>query len=270
MENVKALFIVLAVIVFALIITYISYGTIGYSPKEEIRPLGEHFVKFAYNEENKVWWAASPETITAALWDYRGLDTVYETTVFYLAVIGCLTVFRLKKPSLLREFEEKNGAELTVIVKVVTSIITAAILLISIDIALHGHITPGGGFQAGSAFAVAPLLLIAVFSRNFLEKLGFKINVSHVLRSLGLLIIAFVAILPPLLSGFILQNQPKPWATFTGYPANIGPFELGGSLFYLDIGEYLNVAMGFLAIFLLISMPEKVFRKDIEGVESGA
>jgi len=270
MESVKALFIVLMVIAFALVITYISYGTIGYSPKEEIRPLGEHFVKFTFNEEEKTWWAASPETITAALWDYRGLDTVYETTVFYLAVIGCLAIFRLRKPSFLRELEEKGGVELTVIVKVVTSIIVAAILLISIDIALHGHITPGGGFQAGSAFAVAPLLLIAAFSRSFLEKLGFKINISHTLRTLGLLIIAFVAILPPLLSGFILQNQPKPWAAFPGYPVKLGPFELGGSLFYLDIGEYLNVAMGFLAIFLLISLPESVFKKDMEGVESGA
>lgn len=267
MKEVKVIFVFLATMALALIVTYIGYGTLGYSPSENIRDLGVFFLRESYNIFDKTWWAASPEVITAALWDYRGLDTVYETTVFYLAVIGCVTVFRLLKPKLMELKPETKEYSLTLIVRVVTKIIMAAIILISLDIALHGHLTPGGGFQAGSAFAIVPLLAIAAFSRYFIEDLGFKINPSHIFRSLGLLIIASVAIIPFLYLGFILQNQPKPWSPYPGYPIMLGPIELSGSLFPLDIGEFLNVSMGFLAIFLFLSLPERVFKKDLEGVE---
>ena len=268
MKGVKMLFIPLMGLVVILIVLILSYGTLGYSPTEYIRSLGEFLLRQSFNVFEKEWWAGSPEVITATLWDYRGLDTVYETTVFYLAVIGCVSVFRLLQPKLAEIIKGKEEYALTVIVRVATKIVLAVIILISINIALHGHITPGGGFQAGSAFAIAPLLAIAAFSRYFVEKMGLKINLSHVLRSLGLIIIALVALLPLIYFGYLLQNQAKPWSPFPGYPIEVSFLELSGSLFYFDIGEYLNVAMGFLAIFILLSLPERIFKKDMEVVKS--
>jgi len=263
MKAVKIPFIIFMSLVIILLILFLSYGTVGYSPKEAIRSLGEFFLRESYNLYERTWWAASPEVVNAALWDYRGLDTVYETTVFYLAVIGCVTVFRL-----LKEYPSKAGKKpyaLTVIVRTVSKIIFAAIILISAVIAFHGHVTPGGGFQAGSAFAIAPLMIIAAFSREFVEKLGLKIDLSHALKSVALLGITIIALIPLFYLGFILQNQYKPWGFFPGFPVGGVLTLVSGTIFPLNAAEFINIAMGFLTIFLIISIPEHVFKKEIKG-----
>ncbi|NJE79722.1 sodium:proton antiporter, partial [Thermococcus sp. GR4] len=83
-----------------------------------------------------------PEVVTSILWDYRGIDTLFETAVFFLAIIGSLTVFRLTKE---QEKEVKKAestpTELTPIVKDVTKVIVVMILAVSASIALHGHLT---------------------------------------------------------------------------------------------------------------------------------
>jgi len=263
MRSVKIGFILLASIAFLLVLIFIGYGALGFSPKESIRSLGEFILKESYNIYDRKWWAASPEAVNAALWDYRGLDTVYETTVFYLAVIGCVTVFRLSGKHETKGKREEKGYALTVVVRTVSKIIFAAIILIAAVIALHGHVTPGGGFQAGSAFAIAPLMLIAAFSRELVEKLGLKVELSHALKSVALLTIALIALVPLAYSGFILQNQFKPWSTFPGFPVGSTAALISGTIFPLNVAEFLNVAMGFLTIFLIISLPEHVFKKEI-------
>ncbi|NJE47961.1 sodium:proton antiporter, partial [Thermococcus sp. GR7] len=108
----------------------------------------------------------SPEVVTSILWDYRGIDTLFETAVFFLAIIGSLTVFRLTKEQEKEVKTEPTQVEpLPLPIRTVTKVIVAMILAVSASIALHGHLTPGGGFQGGSALAVAPLLIIAAYSK---------------------------------------------------------------------------------------------------------
>ena len=221
-------------------------------PQTELRPLGEFYLKNSYFGE---YSAKSPEVVTSILWDYRGVDTLFETSVFFLAIIGSLTVFRLNK----REEPMQEPTDgLTLVVKSVTKIIVAMILAVSASIALHGHLTPGGGFQGGSALAVAPLLIIAAYSKYALEEHGLDKTRALILRSIGLLGIALVALVPLLTGGFIMQNQPI-------FPAEIKGQLVSGSLIYYNLFEFLAVGGGFTAVFLLLAIPEKVF-KEILGV----
>ena len=163
-------------------------------PSTEIRSLAKFYLENCFNIFNASVWAASPEAVTSLLWDYRGIDTYYETSVFFLAVISGVALFRIAEAKLKEKREgEKGDRGLSIIVKTSTRIIFPLILMVSASVAFHGHLTPGGGFQAGSILAVGPLLLIASLSRHYLEE-RLKLNESGclILRSVGLILIFLV------------------------------------------------------------------------------
>lgn len=263
----------------------LALGVVGPIPLTNIRPLGLFYALFMANRNVVLkdlypfvtqpinFWAASTEAITAILWDYRGLDTLFETSVFFFAIIGSLAVFRLSKGVEVKEVEQsshrqsipKQSLGLSLIVRTVTKIIFIVITVVSAAIALHGQLTPGGGFQGGSALAVAPLLAIAALSRFYIEEIGLKKNTMLLIRTTGLLIIALLAIIPLVLglgrwTAYIMENQPKSWAEYIGFPAQ-GLGVLLGSLVYYNIAELLAVGAGFTIIFILLALPEDIFKK---------
>lgn len=89
--------IVAASIIVILSYVLVSFFVISIPPQETNRWLANWFLTSTYNWENKEWWSGSPEVVTSILWDYRGLDTVYETSVFFFAIIGGLMLVRSVK-----------------------------------------------------------------------------------------------------------------------------------------------------------------------------
>jgi len=246
------------------VVAIVLLGATAYTPSREIRPLAKFYLEYCMNVFNKDWWAASPEAVTSMLWDYRGIDTYYETSVFFLAIISGVALFRIVEVKLGAE-GKKEGKELglSLIVKTSTRIVFPLILIVAVSVALHGHLTPGGGFQAGSILAVGPLLLIAAFSRHFLgNRLRLSEDKCLTLRSIGLILIVLVIALP-LIAGAValMQNQPKPWSPTSPFPAYVGPLWISGSLFFLNVAEFLAVGAGFTLLFLLLSIPEEDFRR---------
>ncbi len=292
-RNLVIISITLTSIVLGLII---SLGVLGPIPLTNIRPLGLLYALFMANKNITIemfplianpssFWAASTEAITAILWDYRGLDTLFETSVFFFAIIGSIALFRFTEKEEHEIKKETRGSStnmdkskdlgLSLITKTITKIIFFVIVVVSAAIALHGQLTPGGGFQGGSALAVAPLLAIAALSRFYLDDIGFKKNTMLLLRTIGLLIIALLAIIPVIAGigtwqAYVMQNQPKEWATLQLFPPR-GLGVLLGSLVYYNIAELLAVGAGFTIIFILLSIPEEFYKKIIEreGEEHG-
>ena len=58
---------------------------------------------------------------------------------------------------------------MTPIVKTVTSLVSAFILLYGIYIVLYGHLTPGGGFAGGVILACCFILLLLAFGKSFVD-----------------------------------------------------------------------------------------------------
>lgn len=257
MNSIPKYLIMFLLIAFVLFTVYfIIEGVLGGSPKQVIRGLGQFYVDNTYNLYDKTWWTGSPEAITAILWDYRGLDTVFETTVLYLAIIGCMILAYKPLDRLIKGYvSEAHG--LTVIVKTAVKIVVVLIVLISMNLALRGYISPGGGFAGGSAYAVAPLLIIAGYSIHYLLSIGYRLEKAAVLRSIGLLVLVIVAVAPLAYTGYILQNQVKMYSSFPGYPVNIGPLYVGGTLLLMNLGEFLIVAMEFIIVFIIISLHKR-------------
>ena len=198
--------------------------------------------------QGSLLYTGSPEIVTSVLWDQRGIDTYYETTVLFLAIIGTLYIFAERiKPS-------EPSKEMTVIVKLIAKVVAPIIMIVSISVALHGHLTPGGGFQGGSIFVVAPLILLAAMGGSKLIKLGFKKDSLLSLRLTGLILIAFIGISTLIIGfmkgvmGYLFLNQPKTYVPL-GYADVIyapwGEIVIAGTLILLNLMEFLAVSAGF-------------------------
>jgi len=247
-------------------------GGLGEMPAEKLRLLAQVFIYTSYNQFHevvrKLFTAASPETVTAIVWDFRGLDTFFETAVMYLAIVGAIALYRgvALKP---RPVTEDSG--MSIIAKTVLRITAPAIIAVAASIALHGHLTPGGGFQGGSTAAVAAVMLLFIFSSTALIQLmGYKKAVA--LRSVGLLGIFLTAVSTLLIGlavgspAYIFQNQPKVGSPI-GLPASVGSALISGTLWFFNLSEFLAVFAGFSILFALISVPEDEVKEAVLGEE---
>lgn len=243
----------------------------GVIPQIDLRNLASFYLQNTENISNKYVWAASPEAVTAIVWDYRGFDTLFETSVFFLAIIACIAAFEVDvAKGIGRKNHKQTDLGLSIIVKVVTKIIGLMIVVVSASIALHGQLTPGGGFQGGAALAVLPILFIIALSRFALEDRNVNRTSMLILRSIGLLSIGTTVVLPLILGflthngAYIMQNQIKPDA-LVSLPSTIIDRMMGGNLWMLNLSEFLAVGAGFTLTFVLLSLPEDTFRRILEG-----
>ncbi|MEM0504959.1 MAG: Na(+)/H(+) antiporter subunit B [Sulfolobales archaeon] len=264
----KELIIALSLVVTVVIIAYISTLGGGLGPLfGETRPLAKVFLSTTLNTEKPLFTAMSPEGVTAIVWDYRGLDTLFETAVFYLAIIGAVAVYRDVSEKVVTK---GGGFGLSKIVRLVTKILVPMNIAIAISIALHGHLTPGGGFQAGAAMAVIPMILIVVFSRYFLLEIKLSKSLALAFRSIGLTGIALTVFLPVIMAlingvnAYIMQNQAKLNAPIA-LPAFIGGSLISGSLILYNVFEFLAVTFGFSILFLLLSIEEDIVKDQMRG-----
>ncbi len=258
-------------VIIILALTYLTYsGGLGDLPPRDVRVIASNYLNLTYNQGITWLWAASPEAVTAIVWDYRGLDTLFETVVFYCAILAALTLFR----SVSKVPEFVSSAGLSLVVKRVTAIVTLAILAVAASTALHGHLTPGGGFQGGAIASVAPLLLLVVFGKQFFIERRISYSKLLTIRNASLALLGFTSVallILGFLTGFqayIFQNQAKTVSTLS-YPPYLLDVPLGGSLFFFNLFEFLAVASGFTLVFTILLSRDETLRKELEGEELG-
>jgi len=90
--NVKFLFNVIAVLILALFFLFFFRQAITC-----LEPFGEHTTRMATSYiENAAQNTGSANLVTGVVFDFRGYDTLGEATILVTAVIGVLTILRLK------------------------------------------------------------------------------------------------------------------------------------------------------------------------------
>ncbi|MEM1701802.1 MAG: Na(+)/H(+) antiporter subunit B [Desulfurococcaceae archaeon] len=253
---INILSIIILLLGLSLLITFSGRYII---PGANIRDLAVFYLYTTFNPLLEKLTVNSPEAVTAIVWDYRGLDTLFETAVFYLALIAGLA---LARGSIFRAIISHGGHGLSLIVKTVTKITSPMIITVGAAIALHGHLTPGGGFQGGATTAVVPMILIVVFSIIFLLERGVSKENMLVLRSIGLIGIGITAIALYLFGivvgsrAFVFQNMAKPLSNIA-FPAHIRGILISGTLWFFNLFEFVAVAAGFTLAFMILIMAEK-------------
>jgi len=96
----------------------------------------------------------------------------------------------------------------SVIVHTLTRVITPIIQLFAFYVLIHGHDSPGGGFQAGTLFAASVILPIIAFGIQ-----GSLIALERraiILGGIGILLFAGIGLLPLILGGEFLNYGELP------------------------------------------------------------
>ncbi|MFO7599812.1 MAG: Na(+)/H(+) antiporter subunit B [Candidatus Desulfacyla sp.] len=158
---------------------------------------------------------AVPNVVTAILADYRGFDTMFETTVIFCAGIGCFVLLRIfrqkpedryyrhiateitlhikggKIPEKSREFERIDTlwTPYDLIIKTMCRILVPFIQLFALYVIAHGHHSPGGGFQGGVILGASIILLaISHNMRTAIARISEKVD--NLLMAVGVFIYA--------------------------------------------------------------------------------
>ncbi len=167
--------------------------------------------------EKSIEETAVPNVVTAVLADYRGYDTMFETTVIFAAGVACFLLLRIrveegpeeqlfrhsltgmtirikdgrKAPSDLEEFEriDAHWVPQDLIIKTVCRILIPFIQLFALYVIAFGHHSPGGGFQGGVILGASVIVLAMSHDlRSSLQRMGEKVNA--LLCAAGVLIYA--------------------------------------------------------------------------------
>lgn len=138
-----------------------------------------------------------PNTVTSVILGTRLFDTIGEVTVFTLAGLG-VKILLSEEAS---ESDFKGVKDSTIIQLLDFSAILCAFL--SIELAIRGHLTPGGGFASGVAGATAITLLMITGRMQKIEEIYFKFNVVA-LEKFAVILFIFISLLS--FSSFLFSN----------------------------------------------------------------
>lgn len=175
-----------------------------------------------YYIDNGIKDTGATNIVTSVVVNYRGFDTLGEVTILFLAAIGLSAVLHQEGKR-----QRKEGRKSSLILYTGCRFLFPLILLFGTYIFIHGHLTPGGGFQGGAIIASGFLLtMLGCWKWGGINKNAFKIT-----ESLAGFVFVVVGLLGLLYSGYFL--------------ANYLPKGLPNDLFSAGIIPIIYVAIGF-------------------------
>jgi len=218
----SAMLLIGFVLMFFMIITNIKEPTALFG-------VGKDYVERSANKE-----LGAQNIVTAIIVTYRGLDTLGEVSVLFIAATGIAVLLRRRK--------EEKGAKKKVAKRESSEILlTGSRLIVPIAIIfgayifMNGHLTPGGGFQGGAVVASAMMLL-------FLADTKYKINhtIFGLIESFSGVFYVTIGILGLVLLGAenFLDNRFLPMGNF-GTLLSAGAIPLIYTLIGLKVGTEL-------------------------------
>jgi multicomponent Na+:H+ antiporter subunit B len=123
-------------------------------------------LKYLENSPEKLHVA---NTVTAIVVNFRGFDTLGEVTVLFLASTGIGSILFRRRKVHTELNPQRQAPQASRIVQVGGKLLFPLIILLGAYVFIHGHLTPGGGFQGGVIIATGYLLLLIAF-RKFAVK----------------------------------------------------------------------------------------------------
>ncbi|NOS35575.1 MAG: sodium:proton antiporter [Deltaproteobacteria bacterium] len=148
-----------------------------------------------------------PNIVTSVLADYRGFDTMFETTVILAAGLAVLIILRRYRK---KDIDDEDGdwkyevSYQDTITQTVCRVMVPFMQLFALYVIAHGHHSPGGGFQGGVILGASFILLgISYDLKTILSRMREKSNI--ILANIGVLIYAGIGFLALLLGANYLD-----------------------------------------------------------------
>jgi len=182
-------------------------------------------------------------TITAVVVNFRGFDTLGEVTVLFLAATGLASILYRKEDE---EEDERITLKSSSLVRTGAKILFPLMLVLGLYVFIHGHLTPGGGFQGGAIIATGFLLMLITYKR-----FNTNHNVMVWLESIAGLAFVGIGLFGLFRYGSFLQN--------TGWTGNLNDLVSGGliPLIYIFIGIKVGTELTNVLDILLKIKPRK-------------
>lgn len=185
---VKKIFVLVILVFFAVMLLPLAKDL---TPFQELSPVAKKYVEDGPEE------LGGANLVTSVIVTYRGLDTLGEVAVLFIAAAG--VGFFLRKE---RKGSKSKKRDSSQILQSGTVFLFPLILAFGVYIFLHGHLTPGGGFQGGVVIASGIVLLL-------LSRVATKINntVLHLVESLSGAAYITIGVLGLVLAAGFLDNR---------------------------------------------------------------
>ncbi|VEP14389.1 Na+/H+ antiporter MnhB subunit-related protein [Hyella patelloides LEGE 07179] len=168
--------------------------------------------------------------VSGIIFRNRLYDTIFEVVVFTIAVLGVKFLLSNETPTeVVYQFSDRPSMILARLGATIAAIV-------SIELSIRGHLSPGGGFAAGVAGGTAIGLIAITSSSQWMEAIYKKWNAAT-WEKVSVLI--FIALAVVTLSGWELPH------------GELGTLVSGGMIPILNILVALKVALGSWAIILL-------------------
>jgi len=159
--------------------------------------------------------------VTSVVLNYRGFDTLGEVTILFVAAIGLGVVLATRKKRVAGEIEPAS-----LVLYTGCRLLFPLVLLFGAYLFIHGHLTPGGGFQGGAVIASAFVLVYLGCRGKRISEKG-----SKTIESLGALVFIGVGLVGLAVGGrFFLSNFLPKGELYTLFSAGIIP------VIYIAIG----------------------------------
>lgn len=136
-----------------------------------------------------------------------------------------------------------NNREKDIIVKICGSITLPLALLLGIYIVLHGHLSPGGGFQGGVIIASAVLIYYIAYGRNKTLNIFSKSKFSKI-EEFGALTFIFVASLGLIYGVSFFSNVLN--------KGDLGNLFSSGTIFFMNFAVGFKVLAGISVLILVM------------------
>ena len=171
-----------------------------------------------------------PNAVSGIIFRNRLYDTIFEVVVFTIAILGVKYLLADETPTdTVYQFSDRPS----IILARLGATITA---LVSFELAIRGHLSPGGGFAAGVAGGTAIGLIAITSSSEWMEGIYHKWNAAT-WEKISVLI--FIALAVVTLIGIELPH------------GQLGALFSGGIIPILNILVAIKVALGSWAVILL-------------------
>ncbi len=152
------------------------------------------------------------------------------------------------------------------IVRTITKFTYGIIIIFGLYIIVHGHLTPGGGFQGGAVTASAFALLLISYGNLTTDKF-LKKDLFSFLESCGLTLFITLAFLGLGLTFFynFLANSGGWFGNISAVGINPGDLNTGGVVPLMNIAVGLEVLSG-LGLIVLVMAAAMEFTKKKENL----
>ncbi len=208
----------------------------------------------------------SNNIVTSVVFDYRGFDTLGEGTVLFIAVSSIsMLLFHILKRKKKGIVEKKSFKEdVSRIIAYSALFLFPLIIIFGAYLVIHGHLTPGGGFQGGAVMAsgTALILVAAFIARN--SKMTRKI--LSVFESLALTIficMGFAGITTAFLYNFMATSDSLFNTVALG--PNPGDLTSAGILPIISLAVGIEVFCGISIILVSLFHASKEDKEETEG-----